>query len=92
MIRRNRLLEILKDIGFINYRPSKDLLLQLGVTNRRFMKIIRNDGKRELTVSEKENIEVWLSRITNKPVSEIKLMVDEDPSPLGAKNQLVSKV
>ena len=88
MERKNRLQEILKDIGFENFRPSKELLSKLKFTNRRFMKVLRNEGKQELTVAEKENIENWLSEVMNKPVSEITLMESDSPKALLAKHNL----
>lgn len=92
MTRKNRLQEIIIGWGFERFQPTEQLKATLGITGHRLMKIMRNEGKLELTVSEKEKIEIWLSGITNKPVSEIKLMVDEGPSPLVPLNQFASTV
>ena len=92
MVRKNRLHEIIIGWGFESFQPTEELKTTLGITSHRLMKIIRNDGKQELTVSEKEKIEKWLSGITNKPISEIKLMVDEGPSALVANNQSTATV
>jgi len=77
MEKRNRLKEILSEIGLENLTPSKILLDRLKITRLRFFQILENKGKNEVTVAEKDNIEGWLAEALNKPVAEVLLMENE---------------
>ncbi len=71
---KNQLNFIIENFGFSKVSPSEDLLHRLGLSRPRFFQILNNEGKKELTISEKQNLENWLSEITGKTAEEIDLL------------------
>lgn len=74
MKRRNRLQIILNALGHERFKPTVALLDRLEMQRKRFYQILDNKGKHEVTVTEKELIENWLSELMEKPVALIHLM------------------
>jgi hypothetical protein len=74
MMTINNLKTIIEELGFREISPSAELLAKLGITRLRFFQILKNEGKKELTVLEKEKIENWLCELTGKSAEEIDLL------------------
>lgn len=60
MSTKNRVLEIIEQRGFKNPTPTDKVLTQLGMTARRFQKVVRNEGV-ELTITETIGLCKWLA-------------------------------
>ena len=67
MTRKNNLESILHGWGFKKIQPTEDLLKELGMSAHRFFQILENRGKSDITVTEAENLQAWLTKITNRP-------------------------
>jgi hypothetical protein len=76
MNKKNRLNQIIRDLGFKKVVPTEEVLQKLEMTNYRFFQILENKGKKEMTVVEAERIRKWLSEITNN--YEIQLFEKEE--------------
>ena len=57
---KNKVSEIIKDRGFVNPKPTDKVLQHLGMTARRFQKMLRNEGS-EITMSEVRALSKWLN-------------------------------
>ena len=66
---KNRLKEIFTHWGFSKIVPSKRLLEELGMTNKRFFQLVDNKGAVEMTVSEHRALEEWLKKIGKTDLS-----------------------
>ncbi|MEQ8628078.1 hypothetical protein [Ekhidna sp.] len=83
MTLKNNLENILDQMGIM---PTKEQIDRMGFTSNRFTQILKNSPKsKDVTVVEKENIEDWLSSITNTPVD----IFEDSPEDLKRKHNLI---
>jgi hypothetical protein len=74
MVTKNRLKEILFELGFAEVSLTDEVLKEMGLSRKRFGMIRENSATKELTVPEKEGIENWLCRITGKTTEDLDLL------------------
>jgi hypothetical protein len=73
---KNRLKEMLSDLGIKSMAPTSDLLKKLGgMTLHRFNQILNNDSKTELSVLEVSLIQDWLGSVTGREPASIEVLV-----------------
>ncbi|QIX60903.1 hypothetical protein HER32_06805 [Hymenobacter sp. BT18] len=75
---KNRLREILLQYGISAMKPTQELLEKLGgMTMHRFIQIMNNDSRKEMSVLEVELLKDWLSMMTGQQKAAIQLLQEE---------------
>lgn len=59
---KNRLAEILKDLGIQEIKLEESMLSEMQISQRRFTKLVKNTAKLPMKVTEANSIRKWLQK------------------------------
>lgn len=76
---KNRLKEILQEMGIKSMQPTEQVLNQKlgGMTLIRFNKLLNNAGPNDIQLHEVQLLTNWLSEVTGKAKADLQLLAGE---------------